>query len=64
MEDALDLIGWYSHKIRCRIGIHRNDAYRLYFACHEGQDVLDFTRMGSGWSSPGDILIAPRITGP
>jgi len=36
MSDALDFIGWYNYTSHQRLGIRRNDAYRLYLAYHEG----------------------------
>ena len=35
-RDAVDFIGWYANRTSRRIGIPRNDAYRLYLAYHEG----------------------------
>ncbi len=34
--DALDFIGWYNYTSYKRLGIPRNDPYRLYLAYHEG----------------------------
>jgi len=36
MSDALDFIGWYNYTSHQRLGIARDDAYRLYLAYHEG----------------------------
>lgn len=36
MDDALDFIGWYNDVSHKRLGLARNDAYRLYLAYHEG----------------------------
>ena len=35
-RDAVDFIGWYNQGSRTRLGISRDDAYRLYLAYHEG----------------------------
>ena len=37
MADALDFIGWYNYTSHQRLGIARDDAYRLYLAYHEGR---------------------------
>lgn len=37
MADALDFIGWYNYTTHRRLGIRRNDAYKLYLAYHEGR---------------------------
>lgn len=37
MADALDFIGWYNYTSHRRLGIARDDAYRLYLAYHEGR---------------------------
>ena len=34
--DAMDFIGWYNYTSYKRLGIPRNDPYRLYLAYHEG----------------------------
>lgn len=39
-EDAINFIGWYTHKSNSSAGISRWDAYNQYLAYHEGQ---------SGW---------------
>jgi hypothetical protein len=33
---TVDFIGWYADQVHRRIGISRDDAYRLYLAYHEG----------------------------
>ena len=35
-KDAVDFIGWYNQGSVTRLGIARQDAYRLYLAYHEG----------------------------
>lgn len=35
-EDAVDFVGWYSHRSYVRNKIRRDDAYHLYLAYHEG----------------------------
>lgn len=35
--DSLDFIGWYNYTSYKRLGISRNDPYRLYLAYHEGR---------------------------
>ena len=35
-KDAVDFIGWYNQDSVTRLGIARQDAYRLYLAYHEG----------------------------
>jgi len=35
--DAVDFVGWYHDGSAKKLGIARNDAYRLYLAYHEGQ---------------------------
>jgi len=34
--DATDFIGWYGNFIHQRLGIPKNDAYKLYLAYHQG----------------------------
>jgi len=34
--DAVDFIGWYADRSHRRLGIAKNDAYRVYLAYHEG----------------------------
>ncbi len=35
-DDAMDFVGWYSHKTKLNNGIPLNDAYRQYLNYHEG----------------------------
>lgn len=35
-DDAVDFVGWYHDRSAKKLGIGRNDAYRLYLAYHEG----------------------------
>lgn len=35
--DAIDFVGWYHDRSAKKLGIARNDTYRLYLAYHEGQ---------------------------
>lgn len=36
-DDAIDFVGWYHDSSARKLGIPRDDAYRLYLAYHEGQ---------------------------
>lgn len=35
-KDAVDFIGWYGYMAHRKLGIPRNNAYRVYLAYHEG----------------------------
>jgi hypothetical protein len=35
-SDGVDFIGWYANQAYIKAGVHRNDAYSLYLAYHEG----------------------------
>lgn len=35
-SDAVDFIGWYGYTAHRKLGIPKNDAYKLYLAYHEG----------------------------
>ena len=35
-EDATDFVGWYAKRAHQRLGIPRNNAYKIYLAYHEG----------------------------
>ena len=59
MEDALDSIGWYNHKTHRQLGIHRDDAYRLYLAYHEGRGGY---RRGTWKEKPAVQATARRVT--
>ena len=48
--DAVDFIGWYADRSHRRLGIARNDAYRLYLAYHEGDGGFERrTYAGKPW---------------
>lgn len=36
IEDSMDFIGWYNYQSYKRLGISRNDTFKLYLAYHEG----------------------------
>ena len=58
MEDALDFIGWYNDKTHRQLGIHRDDAYRLYLAYHEGRGGY---RRGTWKEKPAVQATARRV---
>jgi len=58
MADALDFIGWYNDVSHRRLGIAKNDAYRLYLAYHEGH--TGYQR--GGWRNNSQLqAIASRV---
>lgn len=38
IEDSLDFIGWYNHKVSKRTGVSKRDARKLYLAYHDGAE--------------------------
>lgn len=56
--DAVDFIGWYADKAYKRAGIHRNDAYSLYLAYHEG--IGGYQRQ-TYLQKPWLILVAKKV---
>ncbi|MGY6587520.1 MAG: transglycosylase SLT domain-containing protein [Wenzhouxiangella sp.] len=58
MADALDFIGWYNDVSHRRLGIAKNDAYRLYLAYHDGH--TGYQR--GGWRNNSQLqAIASRV---
>lgn len=56
--DALDFIGWYADRAHRRLGIRKDDAYRLYLAYHEGP--TGFAR-GSHVEKPWLLVVARNV---
>lgn len=72
-KDAVDFIGWYNQGSVTRLGIARQDAYRLYLAYHEGwgdmQGELGRANLGcqkwhARWSSGPRPISASCATAP
>lgn len=57
-SDAVDFIGWYADKAYKRAGIHRNDAYSLYLAYHEG--IGGYQRQ-TYLQKPWLVLVAKKV---
>lgn len=57
-RDAVDFIGWYANRTSRRVGIPRDDAYRLYLAYHEGDGGY---RRGSYRTKPVIMAAAARV---
>jgi hypothetical protein len=56
--DAVDFIGWYADRAHRRLGIRKDDAYRLYLAYHEGP--TGFGR-GSHVEKPWLLVVARNV---
>jgi hypothetical protein len=56
--DAVDFIGWYADRVHRRLGIRKDDAYRLYLAYHEGPG--GFAR-GSHVEKPWLLVVASDV---
>ncbi|RMF20453.1 MAG: hypothetical protein D6760_11530 [Deltaproteobacteria bacterium] len=56
--DACDFIGWYAARSSRRLGIAKNDAYRLYLAYHEGDGGY---RRGTYRSKPWLLRVASKV---
>ena len=56
--DAVDFIGWYIERVHERLGIAKDDAYRLYLAYHEGPG--GYVR-GSHQRKPWLLKVARRV---
>ncbi len=50
--DAVDFIGWYGHRSSRRLGVGKDDAFRLYLAYHEGDG--GYSR--GSWRSKGWLV--------
>jgi hypothetical protein len=57
--DAINFVGWYTHKSHSRLGISKWDSHRQYLAYHEGWG--GYSR-GSFKKKPDLIRVAKKVT--
>lgn len=61
IDDALDFIGWYNYQSYKRLGISRDDPFKLYLAYHEGHTGYKRrTYLQKNWLPPVAKKVANR----
>ncbi len=58
-SDAIDFVGWYTNRSAQRLGLRRNDAFRLYLAYHEGDEGF---RRGTHNSKAWLLGVADKVS--
>lgn len=61
LKDALDFMGWYNNESNKRLGISKNDPFKLYLAYHEGHTgYQNRSYLNEKWLPPVAKKVAER----